>query len=198
MRERKETVAALRARAVSPPPHVSFLSIHPSPSYYAVLPLSFLPEPDFGPLAAAGLATGPAPDPLALLRRSLPALGPVAALGALLFAAGSALQAAAHVSLARLQAEAAAAGVPYLMPRTGLLARVTCPHYSGEVLLYLGLALLASPPLSPAFRPLPWLVLAWVGCNLVLGAAEADTWYGRTFAREWTRVRRARLVPGVW
>jgi len=88
--------------------------------------------------------------------------------------------------------------MPYLMPESGLLARVACPHYSGEVLLYLGLAFVSSPPFSPSFRPLPWLVLAWVTCNLVLGAADADAWYGRTFGRAWVRERRARLVPGVW
>ena len=84
------------------------------------------------------------------------------------------------------------------MPRTGLLARVACPHYLGEILLYLGLALVSSPPFTPAFRPLPWLVLAWVACNLVLGAADADAWYGKAFGRAWVKERRARLVPGVW
>jgi hypothetical protein len=63
-----------------------------------------------------------------------------------------------------------------------------------------GRRLLASPPgwaaPPPLFRALPWLVLAWVACNLVLGAADAEAWYKRTFGAAWAP--RARLVPGVW
>jgi protein-S-isoprenylcysteine O-methyltransferase Ste14 len=130
-----------------------------------------------------------------LARRTLPTLtsSPTAAAGLALFAAGSAVQAWAHLALARLQATAAAQGKPYALPTSGILAAVACPHYSGEIALYAGLALLT----LCALRPLPWLVLAWVACNLVLGAADADAWYRKAFGRAYPRGR-ARLVPGVW
>lgn len=182
-----------------------FIFSSPFPhSYYTVLPLSFIPEADFTPLAASLVAaghSGGSPTVASLARaaaaRLPPALAsaaPAVATGALLFAAGSALQAWAHVALARLQRAAARAGTPYALPDTGLLARCTCPHYSGEILLYTGLALLSATP--PSFRFLPWLVLGWVVCNLVLGASDAEAWYRRTFGRAW--VPRAKLVPGVW
>jgi len=201
---REETRFLFCSLFPNPPPHsvFFFFLVGPCPhttSYYTVLPLSFLPEPDIGPLASSlaastALRTRPGNAAAALLTSLTRApLAPAA--GTLLFAAGSLLQAASHVALARLQRRATAAGQPYALPEGGILARLTCPHYSGEILLYAGLALLASPP--PASRPLPWLVLAWVVCNLVLGAADAAAWYKRTFGRAWPTGRK-KLVPGMW
>ena len=166
-------------------------------SYYAVLPVSLLPTSFFGD-AATWLTTLSAPaaapaSAASLAAAAAAALAPLQWAGVAVFVAGSALQAASHAALARLQERAAAAGTPYaLPPPSSILALCACPHYLGEIVLYAGLALVTAPLRSA----LPGAALAWVTVNLSLAAADARAWYVRAFPR-YPRGRAA-LVPGVW
>jgi hypothetical protein len=45
----------------------------------------------------------------------------------------------------------------YRIPRGGGFEYVSCPHYLGEIVIYLGLAVLAGELVSG-----PWLAVAWV------------------------------------
>ena len=179
-------------------------------SYYAVLPLSLLPGGAFRE-AAAWVERGGAPPPPAtllsrLIRVRLPpstptavaasiaaAMTPAQWVGVAAFGAGSALQAASHAALARLQTRAAAAHTPYLLPTSGVLTLCACPHYLGEVIVYAGLATIAAPTRAAP----PTLALVWVTANLVMGAADARDWYRRQFGRAFP-VGRAALVPGLY
>ena len=179
-------------------------------SYYAVLPLSMLPGDAFGEAAAwVGRGGGPPPPPTLLSRfirvrvpPSTPtavaasvaaALSPAQWVGVAAFVGGSALQAASHAALARLQARAAASNTPYLLPTAGVLTLCACPHYLGEIVVYVGLALIAAPTCTAP----PTLALVWVTANLVMGAADARDWYRRQFGRAFP-VGRAALVPGLY
>ena len=85
--------------------------------------------------------------------------------GVLVFCAGNALQCHSHWILARLRAkitgkrgdhlQSTAEG--YALPEGGAFALVSCPHYLGEIVIYLGLALILG-----AGNLCIWIVLAWV------------------------------------
>jgi 3-oxo-5-alpha-steroid 4-dehydrogenase 3 len=92
-----------------------------------------------------------------------------------IFLLGSALQYHSHYLLARL---AARSGIGresprrrrrstsstektttprYRIPRGGGFEYISCPHYLGEIVIYVGLAVLAGGLVTG-----PWLALAWV------------------------------------
>jgi len=78
----------------------------------------------------------------------------------------------------------------YQIPRGGMFELVSCPHYLGEIVIYLGLALLTWPAIRPR------LMLLWVVVNLVLAAGPTHRWYHTTFP-EYPRQRKA-LIPWLF
>ena len=163
---------------------------------------------------APSFATSPPPSslrhPASLVLAAFASLSFVRLLGVAVFATGSLLQASSHAALASLQKKAAASKKAYLAPGEAdsrLLSLCACPHYLGEIVIYLGLALVAaggfsSPSSSPLTEErsagvLPLLVLVWVSVNLALASAETKRWYRRRFPGEFPEARAA-LVPGVF
>lgn len=163
-------------------------------SYYVVVPLSLLSaswyqqqqwkELPHQPLAAAA---GHAAHTLSTQLKGLPAqLNRVQRLGAAVFLAGNVLQFASHWSLAQLSKQRPG----YSIPSGGLFELVSCPHYFAEIVIYLGLLVASQGQL------MPFLMLVWVGVNLVLAAAATHKWYRRRF-KAYPLARKA-LVPLVW
>lgn len=85
--------------------------------------------------------------------------------GVLVFFAGNVLQCQSHWILASLRADIAgkrgdhlhATADGYALPQGGAFTLVSCPHYLGEIVIYIGLALILGwSNLSV------WIVLAWV------------------------------------
>ncbi|KAJ9528439.1 hypothetical protein QJQ45_020281 [Haematococcus lacustris] len=66
-------------------------------------------------------------------------------------------------------------GGGYTIPAGGLFTWVSCPHYLGEVVIYLGQALLLWPSVNPV------LACIWVVVNLVLAAGATQQWYRQHF-----------------
>jgi 3-oxo-5-alpha-steroid 4-dehydrogenase 3 len=85
--------------------------------------------------------------------------------GILAFLAGNALQCHSHCILATLQLRIAqkrgdalrTTADGYALPEGGAFSLVSCPHYLGEIVIYCGLALVAS-----GSNICIWIVLAWV------------------------------------
>lgn len=85
--------------------------------------------------------------------------------GVLVFFAGNVLQCQSHWILASLRADIAGkrgdhlhtTADGYAVPQGGAFTLVSCPHYLGEIVIYIGLALILGwSNLSV------WIVLAWV------------------------------------
>ena len=85
--------------------------------------------------------------------------------GVLVFLAGNALQCHSHWVLARLRASIAGKRMDllqttadgYAVPQGGAFMLVSCPHYLGEIVIYLGLTLILGRN-----NLCIWVVLAWV------------------------------------
>lgn len=86
--------------------------------------------------------------------------------GILIFLFGNALQSHSHYLLARLtktststrRRSSSTSGAPrYRIPRGGAFELVSCPHYLGEIVIYLGLAILTGTRVVG-----PWMMVAWV------------------------------------
>lgn len=154
--------------------------------------------------------------PASLVVSAFSSLSPPRLLGVAVFAAGTLLQAASHAALASLQEKAAASRKQYLSPDASgsrVLSLCACPHYLGEIVIYLGLALVAAGGVSSSSASsfpfssiltnelssgiLPLLVLVWVSVNLVLASGENKRWYRKNFPGEFPETRAA-LVPGVF
>lgn len=78
----------------------------------------------------------------------------------------------------------------YVIPSGGMFEVVSCPHYLGEVVIYLGLALVCWPAVKPM------LMLLWVVVNLVLAAGATQDWYTSYF-NDYPKHRKA-LIPFVY
>jgi 3-oxo-5-alpha-steroid 4-dehydrogenase 1 len=116
---------------------------------------------------------------------SLPALSDrLTPLGAGLFFAGEALNFAHHKLLADQRGETTA----YVLPRGGLFGYVACPHYLGEAIAWLGIALLS----RHLFTALA--VTGMVGL-LIARSLKTLAWYQERFP-DWPRERKA-LIPGL-
>ncbi len=76
----------------------------------------------------------------------------------------------------------------YTIPRGGLFDSISCPNYLGEVVQWLGWAILTWSPAGLAFA-------VFTAANLVPRAVSHHRWYQRTF-REYPRHRRA-IIPYV-
>ena len=88
-----------------------------------------------------GLVAGAAVSPASLARFGVPAR-PLRLLGLALFAVGQLGNAWCHWELRRLRAEANQLGAShYVIPSRGPFAYVSCPHYTFELLTWVGYAL---------------------------------------------------------
>eukprot|EP00898_Chlorokybus_atmophyticus_P005225 jgi/Chlat1/5703/Chrsp38S05524 len=77
----------------------------------------------------------------------------------------------------------------YAVPRGGAFELVSCPHYTFEIVLYVGLLMVAG-----VRNVTLWLLLAWVVANLALAARHTHAWYHKKFKEDYPASRRA-LVP---
>jgi protein-S-isoprenylcysteine O-methyltransferase Ste14 len=77
----------------------------------------------------------------------------------------------------------------YSIPRGGLFRWVSCPNYLGEIVEWLGWALLTWSPAGLAFA-------AWTMANLVPRARAHHRWYRERFSDYPTK--RKALVPGLF
>nr|CEL67717.1 TPA: 3-oxo-5-alpha-steroid 4-dehydrogenase family protein, related [Neospora caninum Liverpool] len=78
----------------------------------------------------------------------------------------------------------------YGIPRGGLFAFVSCPHYLAEILIYFYLFLLL-----PSSEMLA--CLAFVTTTMFVNASKTHAWYRRTFGDEYPPARRA-LLPFLY
>ena len=76
----------------------------------------------------------------------------------------------------------------YQVPRGGIYESVSCPNYFGEIVEWLGFALLTWSPAGLSFA-------IWTAANLVPRALAHHRWYRETFP-DYPATRRA-IVPGV-
>ena len=86
--------------------------------------------------------------------------------GILIFLLGNILQFHSHFLLAGLtktstitrRRSSSVSGTPrYRIPKGGAFEFVSCPHYLGEIVIYLGLAILMGTRVAG-----PWFMVAWV------------------------------------
>jgi 3-oxo-5-alpha-steroid 4-dehydrogenase 3 len=148
-------------------------------SYYIIVPLTYYCA------YVAYVASGDAVVPTALTY-----------VGLAVFAAGSLVQWHAHYLLASLGSKNTKRAEAYVIPRGGLFSLVSCPHYFGEVVIYLGLAVMGAT-MGAAGREnvaSPWYPFVWVVVNLSLGARMTHQWYLAHFA-SYERLGRRALVP---
>lgn len=140
----------------------------------------------------------------------------LAAIGVLIFAVGNYRQNECHVELAsarrRTLATRGPKASPYVIPRGGWFEKFSCAHYTAEIVIYLGLALvvvptdvflgkwsrasvlgvLGAPPRALAPAALCLAVIA----NLTLAAREHHEWYLEKFGARYPSARRA-VLPGL-
>lgn len=148
------------------------------------------------------------------------------AAGFTLFALGTALQAATHRVLAWIpKGESEGGGgvtttarkptYPLPTPHLSRVFKVSmCPHYTGEIMVYAGLAVLrygtlgeedgvfrCPPPLDSlainwATYALPALMVGWVTCNLVSTGVRLKTWYASAYPGKGVE-RWSVVIPGL-
>ena len=107
-------------------------------------------------------------------------------LGMGLFIAGLAINITSDNILITLRASGETG---YKIPQGGLFRYVSCPHYLGECMEWIGFAIMS--------WCLPGAVYAgWVALPLVAQAINAHRWYRDTFGDAYPRSRRA-IIPGV-
>jgi len=131
-----------------------------------------------------------------------------AILGMAIFATGSLIQWHAHYLLAHLNsaggASAHSRGGPtaprrktsYVIPRGGLFELVSCPHYFGEAVIYLGLGV-ACVGREHATRTVAWYPFVWVVANLALAARLSHDWYLANF-NTYSRLGRKAFIPFLY
>lgn len=79
----------------------------------------------------------------------------------------------------------------YVIPRGGLFQFVSCPHYFGEIVLYVGLALTETEGTLSGWYPCLWVVV-----NLILAARMTHVWYKEHF-KTYPAGRKA-LIPFIY
>jgi len=77
----------------------------------------------------------------------------------------------------------------YEIPQGGLYKWVSCPNYLGEMLIWIGWAIVSWSPVGLAFA-------LWTIANLAPRAYSHHRWYHEKFDN-YPKERRA-LVPGLW
>ncbi len=108
--------------------------------------------------------------------------------GALVFAAGMALNLHSDSLLRRLRPAGSSQGGAnaYRIPHGGLFRWISCPNYLGEIIEWIGWAI-ATGTLAG------WSFAAWTAANLVPRAIAHHRWYRKRFP-DYPRRRRA-LIP---
>lgn len=92
--------------------------------------------------------------------------------------------------LMRLRATASSSSA-YSIPKDGLFALVSCPHFLCEIVEWIGFALLCQSPAA-------WTFVINVVCNLLPRAYFIHQWYHRTFPQEYAKLHRRALVPYIF
>lgn len=122
---------------------------------------------------------------------------PAVFLGVSCFLAGNVVQNACHLYLASLRAgparkksDAVAVGDHYL-PTWGPFRYVCCPHYTAEVLIYVGLWLVCGVEAWAALG-----LAIWTLSNLAVTSRRTLRWYQDSFGAQATAGLKA-IVPGV-
>lgn len=116
---------------------------------------------------------------------------PVVAIGAVLCITGACVNIAADAALRNLRV-----GRPvkdagkHFVPNGGLFNLVTCPHYLGECVEWLGFAIATRTTSGYAFA-------FWTFVNLMPRAVAYRTWYRNKFGKRYPASRKA-MLPFVW
>jgi len=76
----------------------------------------------------------------------------------------------------------------YFVPRGGLFEYVTCPHFLGEILEWMGFCIACQGSLAS----LSFVI--WTACNLIPRALAQHQWYHLQFGSEYPATRKA-IVP---
>lgn len=105
--------------------------------------------------------------------------------GGVLFITGVVVNARADTTLRRLRKPGESG---YSIPRGGLYRWISCPNYLGEIIEWVGFALMTWSPAAATFA-------IWTIANLVPRAVSHHAWYHETFP-DYPADRRA-LIPGV-
>ena len=108
------------------------------------------------------------------------------AAGVVLLVGGAAINLHADEILLHLRADGESG---YLIPRGGLYRWLSAPNYLGEIVEWVGFAVLAGTPAA-------WSFALWTAANLVPRARAHHAWYRATFP-DYPPARRA-LVPLLW
>ncbi len=129
-------------------------------------------------------------------------------LGMVIFAAGSLIQWHAHYLLTRLggmkntgahskdERNASLSKTVYAIPRGGLFELVSCPHYFGEAVIYLGLGM-TCVGLGNQTSTIAWYPFVWVVANLALAAQLTHRWYLAHF-KTYSRLGRKAFIPFLY
>ncbi len=110
---------------------------------------------------------------------------PTVWVGAALFAAGLLVNLQSDRILMSLRAPGE---TDYRIPRGGFFRWVSCPNYLGELVEWIGFALMAATPAA-------WAFALWTAANLIPRALSHHRWYQSHFA-EYPRQRQA-VIPFV-
>lgn len=106
-------------------------------------------------------------------------------IGAILFAIGFTINNMADLKLIKLRK----AGKGYQIPRGWLFEYISCPNHFGEIVEWIGFAIIARNPAAFSFA-------IWTFCNLAPRAKNHHDWYRETF-EDYPKNRKA-VMPGVW
>lgn len=132
------------------------------------------------------------------------------------FAVGNYRQNECHAELAAARRRALATrgpkASPYAIPRGGWFEKFSCAHYTAEIVIYLGLAIVVVPtdvflgkwsrssalgaPGAPPRALAPVALCLAVVANLTLAAREHHEWYHKRFGARYPSARRA-VLPGI-
>eukprot|EP01023_Acetabularia_acetabulum_P032541 TRINITY_DN30393_c1_g1_i2.p1 TRINITY_DN30393_c1_g1~~TRINITY_DN30393_c1_g1_i2.p1 ORF type:complete len:293 (-),score=18.93 TRINITY_DN30393_c1_g1_i2:237-1115(-) len=118
-------------------------------------------------------------------------------LGVLIFALGSYIQFQSHWILSTLSSNRPSRKSTdkksiYVIPNGGLFRFVSCPHYFGEIIIYVGFWLLGQGCYLRTS-----LVLCWVVLNLLLAADSTQQWYQEQFGPQYPKARK-KLIPLIY
>lgn len=106
-------------------------------------------------------------------------------LGLLLFFLGFVINNKADTMLISLRKN----GNGYQIPRGWLFEYISCPNHFGEIIEWIGFAMIARNPAAASFA-------VWTWCNLAPRARNHHDWYKEKF-KEYPTYRKA-VIPYVW